>query len=237
MNALQVGIGILLCFALAYATSRLDEKKQMWIITFFAILMPLLEVWKQITLTSYRGSYWWWHFPFQLCSMPLYLLPLRQILYYTQKKKNWIATIDDFLIDFGLLAGLFVFLDQSGMHYRLEALTIHSYFWHFSMIYIGFALLLSKRHSTKSFKPCMKLFLFLACIAEAINALCHDLGSINMFYISFWYPSTQVVFKDIETVLGIVPTALLYLATLLLGGYLFHRMAASITKALVRRSS
>lgn len=46
--------------------------------TFFftcGILMAASEIWKQLTLTFLinHGAYDWWYFPFQLCSIPMYI--------------------------------------------------------------------------------------------------------------------------------------------------------------------
>ena len=39
------------------------------------LVMAASEIWKQWTLTFVLGggSYNWWYFPFQLCSVPMYL--------------------------------------------------------------------------------------------------------------------------------------------------------------------
>lgn len=41
------------------------------------------------------------------------------------------------LMDFSLLSGIGAFLDTSGMHYPLPALTCHSYLWHLLLIAVG----------------------------------------------------------------------------------------------------
>ena len=50
----------------------------------FTIYFLLSEVLKQFLLYREYGSYDWWYFPFQLCSMPLYDLPL----YLFLRKRN-----------------------------------------------------------------------------------------------------------------------------------------------------
>ena len=146
--------GFLFSGLAAFAASRLAEPKQNLLLNILAVLLPLSEIWKQLLLTAGNGgSYLWWYFPFQLCSMPLYLLPLRQLLLAgqsrcrtSQKTKApkgicstvpdsgsrkpqvcvfMIRTLTDFLANFSLLAGIFAFADQTGMHYSLSVLTLH----------------------------------------------------------------------------------------------------------------
>ena len=271
----------------AWLACRLPLKKQNLLLNLLAVLFPLSEIWKQLLLTWANGGvYRWWYFPFQLCSMPLYLLPLRQLLALCLRQSHalhlrqslalrlrrvpllsWLSSVlTDFLADFGLLAGLFAFADQTGMHYALPALTLHSYLWHFAMIFLGLFLILSGRHSRSSsaarqgsaytpgqplsrfrraahenggekvrkssgFLPAAILFLILAGIAELLNFLLRGRGSIDMFYISPWEPSTQVVLRDIAARLGRGPEILLYLGLILLGAGLIHLCAAAFRRA------
>ena len=257
--------GFLFSGLAAFAASRLAEPKQNLLLNILAVLLPLSEIWKQLLLTAGNGgSYLWWYFPFQLCSMPLYLLPLRQLLLTGQSRCRtaqktkapkgicsavpdsgsrkpqvcvfMIRTLTDFLADFGLLAGIFAFADQTGMRYALPALTLHSYLWHFIMIFLGLFLILSGQcrrysHAQEAGKrlPCLRsflhaaaLFLLLAAIAEFLNFLLHAKGHIDMFYISPWEPASQVILRDAAAWIGRGPEIVLYLCLILLGGFLIH---------------
>ncbi len=99
------------------------------------LCMLFSEIWKQYCLTFPvgGGSYNWWYFPFQLCSAPMYIL---LFLPYIKKQRTAHACLT-FLMSFGLLGGIAVFADTTGLHYPLPALTIHSYMWHFLLILIG----------------------------------------------------------------------------------------------------
>ena len=260
--------GFALSVLAAVFCSRLPYKKQESLLNILAVLLPLSEVWKQLLLTYiHEGTYQLWYFPFQLCSMPLYLLPLRQLLSarrrtlthrrtQTSRKtlthRRTVQTLTDFLADFGLLAGIFAFADQTGMHYSLSVLTLHSYLWHFIMIFLGLFLhlsgsspksavnkspadkpavkseLLAKpasfsfRKSLKSFLPPALLFLLLAGIAELLNCLLHTRGSIDMFYISPWEPSTQVILRSVADRFGRRAEIVLYLCLIFTGAGLIH---------------
>ena len=113
--------------------------------TFCGFLMLASEIWKQWTLTFVlnKGIYSWWHFPFQLCSIPMYVcLSIgllssarisRHLPAYLQARADRLCSLlAAFLMDFGLLGGIFVFFDTSGMHYEYLPLTIHSYAYSFN---------------------------------------------------------------------------------------------------------
>ena len=92
------------------------------------LLMLFSEVWKQWCLTYIlnNGHYNWWYFPFQLCSIPMYIC---LILPWIRSPQIYDAFLT-FLMDFGMLGGIFAFCDTSGMYYHYPPLTIHSFAWH-----------------------------------------------------------------------------------------------------------
>lgn len=100
------------------------------------LLMFLSEIWKQYCLTFLAGggAYNWRYFPFQLCSTPMYILLFLPYI----KKERIVRACLTFLMSFGLLGGIAVFADTTGLHYPLPALTVHSYLWHILLILIGY---------------------------------------------------------------------------------------------------
>lgn len=208
------------------------------------LLMAASELWKQwiLTFVVNGGNYDWWYFPFQLCSTPMYLLLLLPLCEkFFPKFQNCILT---FLSTYGLLGGLAVFIDTTGLHYPLPALTIHAYTWHVLMIVIGlsaaallaFAAPISRRifseHRTclKSHKRLKRraflggtgIYLFCCLVAFSINTFLGSADSINMFYINPDIPMVQVVFRDLVPYIGNVPTIFLYIGTTILGAWLVH---------------
>ena len=96
------------------------------VLFFIGIFLLTSEILKQLLLTFVmnNGHYNLWYFPFQLCSLPMYLLVLYPF-FHTEPARN---TILGFLSTYNLLGGIAVFFDTSGMHYPLLILTVHSYF-------------------------------------------------------------------------------------------------------------
>lgn len=113
------------------------------------LLMLVSEIWKQVCLTFFlnHGSYDWRYFPFQLCSIPMYILLL---LPYT-KTSFQRRTCFTFLMTFGLLGGIAVFADTSGLHYPLPLLTFHSYAWH--VLLIGIGILSAAAYDSEGYAP------------------------------------------------------------------------------------
>lgn len=216
-------IGFALSIILAWQACRLSHKGQNRLLIFLAVLFPLSELGKQLLLyISNDCSYNWWYFPFQLCSMPMYLLPLYCLL--PEKYKKVRLTLANFLVDFGLLGGIFAFADSSGMHYNLTILTVHSYLWHFLMIFLGLFLIFTHKNSThpKDFLLPGALFLMFAGIATCLNIAFHSNGLINMFYISPYYLMGQIVFRDIALITGQTAGRLIYITSEICGAFLIH---------------
>ena len=188
----------------------------------FGILMLASEIWKQWCLTYIvnHGTYDWWYFPFQLCSIPMYVCLLAPWV----KNEALYNAMMSFLMDFGLLGGIFTFFDTSGMHYPYLPLTIHSFLWHFTLIFLG--LTAGWKHaasaSWKSYRQCVYIYVFCCCIATVLNVSVNNPAGINMFFINPYYKMSQVVFRNISHAFGTPIGIFVYIAACILGAALFH---------------
>lgn len=195
------------------------------------------EIWKQFTLTFVigGGSYNWWYFPFQLCSIPMYVLLAYPWLRRSAARRALLV----FLMCYCLLGGIAVFADTSGLHYPVKVLTVHSYLWHILLIVLGIAAgiiyirqLRSDEKRTLFSRTLRTAFplrpfiysslLYLACclIAELLNLSLDRFGTINMFYINPDYQMQQVVFRDLLPLLGNAGVILLYIASTIFGAFI-----------------
>ncbi len=202
------------------------------------VLMLCSEIWKQLvlTFTLNHGTYNWWYFPFQLCSIPMYIL----LAYPWVRRESARRMLLAFLMSFCLLGGIAVFADTSGLMYPLPALTVHSWIWHFLLILIGIsagaAYFLRLRNDTKNILfsrtlsralPLRPFFhaviLYLACcaLAELFNLTLDRYGMINMFYINPHLQMQQVVFRDLVPLIGNLPAILVYITAAAAGAFLF----------------
>lgn len=202
------------------------------------VLMLCSEIWKQLvlTFTLNHGTYNWWYFPFQLCSIPMYIL----LAYPWVRRESARRMLLAFLMSFCLLGGIAVFADTSGLLYPLTALTVHSWIWHFLLILIGIsagaAYFLRLRNDTKNILfsrtlsralPLRPFFhaviLYFACcaLAELFNLTLDRYGMINMFYINPHLQMQQVVFRDLVPLIGNLPAILVYITATAAGAFLF----------------
>lgn len=211
------------------------QKRRRIIYVSTGLVLCASELWKQYTLTFVLGDgqYNWWYFPFQLCSVPMYLCLFLPFLGDENAR-----TVQVFFADYTLLGGIFTFFDLNGMHYTLPLLTAHSYIWHIALIALGlFSGLGADFYFTwKRWRHATLLFSLCCLIAEIINTLVHSFAEINMFYISPFYPVTQTVFRDIAGVLGQTVSHVLYVGSIVLGSCLFHILFRFIQKCWIYKS-
>ena len=199
-------------------------KKQRYFFLCCGLVLLASEIWKQwcITYQLNNGVYNWWYFPFQLCSTPMYIC---LILPWVKSPRLYQAFLS-FLMDFGLLGGIFAFCDTSGMHYGCAPLTIHSYAWHFTLIGIGLSAgyIRRKNKDRSGYAGAAVCYLTCCLIATGLNLVLHQYGSINMFYISPYYDMTQKIFCQIAETIGNTGGILCYIGASLTGGYVIHQL-------------
>ena len=201
-------VGIAASLILAYV---LRNKGLNRTLRFLFLYFVLSEIFKQTVLFKLNGYYDFWYFPFQLCSLPLYLIPL-----YFLTNKEYIL---NFLSDFCLLGGIFAFFDTSGMHYDSNILTVNSYLWHYIIIYLGFFIKLNTEDN--DFRYEIMIYLICIIIATVINILFKD---ANMFYISPYHNMNQLVFRDISLNIGQNLARILYCFVQITVAYFINRI-------------
>ena len=76
----------------------------------------------------------------------------------------------------------------------------------------------------------MVFVLVFVLLAVTVLLASHPYGNADMFYISPYYPNGQVVFHQIALTIGTVPGNILYLLSVVLGGFLFHVMLRHIPR-------
>lgn len=219
-----------LCFAAfgisaaALAAWRLrtgTEGFRIRILAGMGILLALSELYKQLFLFYIVNGrqYDWWYFPFQLCSVPMYLCLL--LPFAGNRMRHTLCT---FMYSYNLLGAAMVFLEPSGLMHPYWTLTLHSFLWHIVLIFIGLLIGFSGMASASlhSFVKATGLFLGCCLIATVINVLAHPLGNPDLFYITPYYPNTQIVYSRISARIGIIPGNLIYVGSIVLGAGLLH---------------
>ena len=188
-------------------------------------VMLIAEVFKQLFcyIHVFDRQINCWFFPWQLCSMAMYLSFL--CIYLDRKKQDAVLV---FLSTFSLLAAAVALAIPEDMLRKQVLLTLHGFAYHGLMIVQSLiALTILKKRKGFSFGPALVMFLAMAFVAQIINVICHQLLhdihlEPNMFYITPYYPSTQPVFNTIALRYGITAEIIIYLGSIILVSYLIY---------------
>lgn len=186
------------------------------------LLLTVTEGYKQLFLYDIvnHGRYDWWYFPFQLCSLPMYFCLMVPFLGQGRLR----TAVLTFMQDFNLLGGIFALAVPEGYLHTYWTLTLHGFFWHGMLVFLGLLIGFSGQgeNTAKGYLRTIPLFGICCLIASLINILTPIKGEADMFYISPYYPTSQIVFHDIAETFGIMAGNLSYLLAVCLGGYLVH---------------
>ena len=187
------------------------------------LVLLISEIYKQLfCLYIVDGGVYDWHrLPFQLCSLPMYFCLILPWL----KGGRAETILSTFMADFNLMGAVMAFADPSGFFSKYMILTVHGVLWHILVIFIGFFVIFANMAdvtSVKSFRKILPLFFVCCCTAAAMNVCFHPYGGANMFYIDPYTPSVQLVFRDIAARWGIAAGNIIYIAAMVLGGFICH---------------
>jgi len=231
-------VGLALSIFLAWQLRKLNDRQNRILLIGIGLFLILFEVYK-ITFryfVVYKRDInsIWWLFPFQLCSVPMYLCVIAPLL----KNKTVSGAMYDFMLAFNLFGGFVAFTEPSGLVHHYWTLTIHAFVWHMSLVFIGLYLGFSGRAGMKleNYKRTVVLYLILCTIAFGINCAFWKVsgGTMNNFYIG---PANSplVVFKTICEKYGWIVNDLIYIPLNCLGAFLFYVPFCLVRKKLPGR--
>lgn len=214
-------VGLAVCVLLAYLLRKTGKKGNRIVLWSVGGFLLVTEIYKQLFYFYYigEGSYPWWVFPFQLCSVPMYLCLIAPFL----REGRVQSAMYHFMTTFNLLGGLMAFIEPSGIVHEYWTLTLHAFLWHMVLNFVGFYLIASGRgaKTLKDYRSSVLMLLALSALAFAINLIFWGpaQGDINMFYVG---PAVSplAVFKNIAGALGWYVNTPIYLFALCLGAFL-----------------
>ncbi len=163
----------------------------------FLLATEVYKILFHMTVDPYDWGFWG-TFPFQLCSVPMYL----SIVCALCKSKKVNAWLYEFVFAVNMFGGIMAFIEPSGIQHPYVTLTVHAYVWHMLLIFLGLYLYLSKRVclDRNSYGKAIAIYLLSCAVAQGLNLI--FAGKINCFYISPYVQSPLAVFKDIYAASG-----------------------------------
>ena len=222
LHIVSLAVVAVLTIVLCVFFRNADRKTYRRILLILWAVMITMEAIKQLNECYYvddDGSivwrYYWASFPFQLCSLPLFVLPLIAVM----KEGKVRDALSAFSYTFLLLGGVTVMAVPSTVFYIYSFLNVQTMVHHglqiVSCIYI--AVHERKRIRLRAFGGAVIVFLIAVAMATAFNVGLHALypePKINMFYISPYFKRTMPIFDEQWSRLHWAPMILLYSAGL-----------------------
>ena len=196
----------------------------------------LLEIYKQLIYTFEfengvsTWDYQWYAFPFQLCSMQLYVLPFVFLLKDGHVRDGAMA----FIGTFSLFGGLAVFIYPGDVFVRTIGINLQTMIHHGLQIVLGILMLVrcKDKIGVKFFLKGVGVFVALVIVAQALNAIVPTFTdeTFNMFYISWKYDCTLPVLSAIYPHVWYPLFLLMYVVGLSISSALFMLIAVGINK-------
>ena len=165
------------CFILA---KKRNNKKDSVVVLIITLLLIITEIWKQITRTKLNGgAYPFSIFPFQLCSIPMYL----GILPIFLKEGKFKETLYKYITFTGLVGGLAMLTVPVVILTNYVLYTIHSLFWHMMLVGQSIYLIRARKYGNHVFKdilPCIPILAVVVATAVILNSTDYGFNLISL---------------------------------------------------------
>ena len=232
-----------ICFAVLGAVwaKRLDDAGRVKLLAACGWILAVMEIYKQLFLfyVVNNGVYDWWYFPFQLCSVPMYLCILLPVL--ARPVRGGVKAVDTgsrqkiysacltFMVGFTFVSSLAALIYPQDFLRSYVTLTLHGFIWHGLLLFISLIIAISGMAdlSGRGITGSVMLFLGLCVIAVVINALAepymaaaYSEGLLHnqyaaMFYLNPYHLSPQLLVGAIQKSAGIPIGLALYIAVII----------------------
>ena len=198
------------------------------------ILYPLSLVDGQLVY-----NYSWWSFPFQLCSTPIYVLPL--LCFLPDCKVRNVAAA--YIMTYGFLGGVAVYISPGSVFCANKFLTYHSMLHHGLQILTGVYTMAYYRHRIKATLLSGGVFVFtlMFTIANLLNTVGYEFlvekglliegAEFNMFYISPRLDQPVALFAELRSYIGATWYIVGYFIVVTIGAILVPALVSSFNKS------
>lgn len=214
-------VGFVVCTVAAWKLRNASDKATSWILFCCGLLLAVSEAFKQLFyfFVMEDNQYSWNDFPFQLCSVPMYMCLIAPWL----KPGKLQRSMYSFMVLYNLLGGAISFAEPSGLLLDHWFLTIHALLWHMLLVFIGLFICFSKRGGNimADYVGATKTFIALCAIAFCLNCVVQfGIGSyMNMFFVGPGN-SPLAVFSLFSEWFGWYINTLIYIFAVCLGAYI-----------------
>ena len=220
------------------ASNDADSKKRRLdlILLLTGMMLAMLETFKQIYLYFSSGStaYDWWYFPFQLCSVPMYLCALIPFV-----KPRLRSTFLTFMGGYTFVSAVAALAYPEDILSAAPVMIAHGFIWHAILLFISLLIFMTGTAdaSAAGLARAALLFAALSVIALFINILAEPVmqsGSAAhrfaaMFYLNPYHLSPQPIVSDIQKAAGIPAGLLIYSIVTAIAGSLATVVAAKLS--------
>lgn len=235
LTALGICLGLfLLMILLAKRLPRTDRAVQR-VLSVFALGLMLLEIGKQIVCSYDPAGGWaynWEKFPFQFCSVPIYVALVAMCLPPCKVRQALLC----FLATYSPVAGASVlFYPASSVFSEIVFLNVHTMVWHGAMLLFGLYLWLTGavKAEWRTAGYAALVYTPLNFMALALNEASYAWGfaegyTFNMFYTGRLGTCFIPVLSDIQKTCPYPVFFVSYLVTLGVGGLLVTAVMVGI---------
>lgn len=209
-----------------------------WTVFLFGVYLLGIETYKQIFFARIFTDYQWYLFPFQFCSVPIYVCLIAPWLKNKKRKEACYS----FIAIFGMIAGLAVMAMPTTVFVSEMSICIHTMIWHGGMIVIGTYLLARYRIGTAisqwiQASGVLSIFILVAIVFNMALHLFAPTLILNPFFLSPWQASPFPVLSTILTkgqgsygvFWGWIIYLLAYVVVFYVGGLLVYLTAGIFT--------
>ena len=240
--ALSILAGILLCVT----HKKGDDKRVRRAVFVTGVLVILLEVFKMFVYSFYIEDnrliwdFQWYVFPWQFCSMPMYVSLLTGIF----RKGKIHHSLMAFLATFAVFGGACVMFYPGDVFYSNLGCNVQTMICHGSMLTIGIYLYGSGYVKTehKTILRAIPVFAAAAAMAVVMNEVFYYSGILhgetcNLFFISRHFPGTLPVYSSVQAVVPFPWCLIIYILAfsaasyiMLLGAWGIKKLGRKLTK-------
>ena len=219
-----------------------EEKIYKRILFIFWVILIVLEIFKQLIKSFHYGdpSYWEYSirdFPFSICSMVYYLVPI--ILFVNKEKHPKIVdAATGYLCFISLVAGIVVCIYTKMVTSTFIFINIQTFIHHGSQVILGvFIYIWNRKNITiKTVYRSLIAFAITAVIAIIINLAFYP-HFINMFFINPTRITNLPIGNIVQEKAGYPVYLIAFLSVIAVITFLTYFIETSIYKAVIKRSN